>query len=175
MDVGTTKAELLDAVRAERAGWDRLLAAVGEERMMRPGVAGEWTFKDVAAHLSGWRERTLLRLDAARGGTAPAPAPWPAELDDDTDDGVDQINDWIYRRNQDRSIEEVLDESRRQLQQLEEVVAALSEEDLFDPHRFPWMEGEPLGPGIVGGSFGHLHEEHEPGIRAWLATLDAST
>ena len=27
--------------------------------MTEPGPMGEWTFKDLAAHLLGWRERTI--------------------------------------------------------------------------------------------------------------------
>ena len=171
MDVGTTKAELLDAIRAERRGWEALLAEVGEERMTQPGVTGDWTFKDTVAHLNGWRERTVARLEAARGGTADAPQPWPAEFDEETDEGVDRINDWFYERSKARSLGEVLGESRQQFERLEAAVAALSEEELFDRHRYPWTDGEPLGPAVLGGSFGHLHEEHEPGIRAWLAKL----
>ena len=43
---------------------------------------------------------------------------------------------------------------------------ALSDEDLLTPGRFDWMEDKAL---IDGDFFGHLHEEHEPSIRAWLA------
>jgi hypothetical protein len=41
----------------------------------------------------------------------------------------------------------------------------LTEEDLQDPHRFAWMEGEPLSGKAF---FSHFHEEHEPDMRAWL-------
>ena len=175
MDVGTTKTELLDRIERERQGWEALLAEVGEERMARPGVAGAWTFKDVAGHLNGWRERTLQRLEAARRGGSPPAPPWPAELDEETDDGTDRINDWIYRRNKDRPLEDVLAESRDQFRRLADAVRALPERDLFASDRFAWTNGEPLGPSVVGGSFGHFHEEHEAGIRSWLGTLDATS
>ena len=55
--------------------------------MTEPGPMGEWTFKDLAAHLLGWRNRTIARLEAAAGRVEKPPAnPWPAELDDDDDD-----------------------------------------------------------------------------------------
>ena len=69
----TTKTELLERIDAERAGWETLLSEVGEARMEQPGAAGDWTFKDVVAHLNGWRKRTVDRLQAASRGEAPPP------------------------------------------------------------------------------------------------------
>lgn len=34
--------------------------------------------------------------------------------------------------------------------------------------RFPWLEGYPVSA-VIDGALDHLHEDHEPGIRAWLA------
>ena len=66
---------------------------VGEDRMTEPGPMGAWTFKDLSAHLLGWRDRTIARLEAAAEGRTEPPAPWPAELDDD-----DSINAWIHEQ-----------------------------------------------------------------------------
>jgi len=162
----TTKDELLATIDREIAGWEALLAEIGEERMERPGAAGAWIFKDVVAHLNGWRRRTIARLEAVARGEAPPPPPWPAELTDETDEGVDRINDWFYGQDKDRPLADVLAESRDQFARLRAAVAALPERDLFERGRFPWLRGEALGPGIVSGSFGHLHEEHLPAIRA---------
>jgi hypothetical protein len=40
--------------RADRQVWGDLVAEVGRERMLEPGPMGEWTFKDMAAHLAAW-------------------------------------------------------------------------------------------------------------------------
>ena len=173
METSTNKAAVLEVLRRERDGWEALLAEVGEERMLQPGAAGEWTFKDVVAHLSAWRRRSIARLAAARRGEPPPPNEWPAEFDEDTDAGIEQINAWFHEIDRDRPLQDVLRESREQFGQLEELVQALPEQDLQDPDRFPGLEGQSLGAAIVSGSFfGHLHEEHEPAIRAWLAALD---
>jgi hypothetical protein len=39
------------------------------------------------------------------------------------------------------------------------------DEQLNDPQRFPWLEGERLTGSFL---FGHFHEEHEPDMHAWL-------
>ena len=63
MDQPTTKAALLERVRRERADWERLLAEVGEARMEEPGPMGQWTFKDLQAHLTAWQRHGLAPLE----------------------------------------------------------------------------------------------------------------
>lgn len=167
MSATMSKAALLDQIERERLVWEELLAAVGEARMEQPGATGEWSFKDVVAHLNGWRVRTLARLHAARTGAEPAPPPWPADLDEDSEAGLAQINASIERAGRERSLQEVLGESRRSFELMRDAVLALSDHELTDPSRYPWMGGEPVGA-VIGYAFGHFHEEHEPALSAWL-------
>jgi hypothetical protein len=161
----TTRGEALAAIEREREAWEALLAEVGEDRMLEPGPMGEWSFKDLIAHLNGWRSRTLQRLEAAAHGQPEPAPPWPAQLQTD-----DEINDWINETNREKLLGEVIEESRESFARLAEVMQRLPDDALSDPHRFPWLEGEALGPVIARGEFAaHLHEEHEPDIRRWLA------
>lgn len=160
------KKGLLDKIQRESEQWDRFLGEVGEERMEQPGATGEWAFKDVVAHLSAWRARALQKLEAARRDQTPSGPFWPAGLDEDNDDDLEEINNWIYEENHDRSLSNVLDESRQQFRHLRELVRSLSEEDLFSPDRYDWLEGKPLADMLT---FTHFHEEHEPILRQWLA------
>jgi hypothetical protein len=159
------KSALLEQIEREQSFWKQLVAEVGEQHMLEPGATGDWTFKDVVAHLNGWRIKTLARLDAAREGRAPTAPPWPAHLSEDDD--VDEINAWIYAANRDRPLHEVLGEYARSFAHMRDVVSALSDRELTEPGRYPWLEGYPLAA-VVTASFEHLHEEHEPPLRAWL-------
>jgi hypothetical protein len=163
MDSGTSKAQLLEDLRNEQARWETLLEEIGEEHMSQPGVAADWSIKDIVAHLTGWRRRTVERFRAAlRHEPAPLPL-WPPHLQTD-----DEINAWIYAANRDRPLADVLRESRDTFQQLVETLDAFPEADLRDSTRFPWLEGETFS----GASFfGHFHEEHEPDMRAWLEKI----
>ncbi len=134
------------------------------------GATDAWTFKDVVAHLNGWRTVTLARLDAACHGRAPAVPPWPAHL---SADDTEAINDWIYQTSREQPLEEVLATYRQSFQQLRDAVAALSERDLTERGRYAWLGGEPLAA-VITASFEHLHDEHEPALRAWLAQSAAS-
>jgi hypothetical protein len=159
-----SKGQVLAAIDRERAEWETLLAEVGEARMLEPGAMGEWTFKDVIAHLTGWRSRWLRRLEAAANGQ-PEPKPaWPANLASD-----DEINTWIHEQNQERLLDEVVSESRESFARLAEIVQMLPDAALTDANYFSWLAGQALGPAITdGGYFGHWHDEHEADIRRWL-------
>ncbi len=166
MDRPAAKAGLVDWVRRERAGWEALLADVGEARMHEPGPMGAWTFRDLLVHLTEWQQFELAPLEQTLTGTRPAP-PWPAELDPHRDQ--DRINQAVYERTRDLPLREVLREARRVWDRLEEGVAALPEAALTEPGYFPWMAGEALGPAVAFHATAHYHHDHEMDVRAWLA------
>jgi hypothetical protein len=162
-----TKAAVLEAIDAEHAYWEALVADVGLERMEDQAFAGGWSFKDIVAHLMGWRMRTVERLEAASRGEPDPPPPWPVNLEED-----DEINAWIYEREKDRPLPDVLQTASTSFVRLRNAIDALPEEALTDRIWFPWMGGDTIGEPIIDRSFfSHLHEEHEPDIRAWIDSI----
>ena len=159
------KAELLSGLEDEYQTWLALLDEIGPQRMDRPGVAGDWSIKDVVAHLTGWRRRTVGRLQAVARGEPEPPLPWPAALKTD-----DEINDWIYRSSQDLSVREVLHQSDAVFRQMVAALEAIPEATLANGSQFPWMDGQPFD---AAAFFGHFHEEHEADMRAWLSRQHA--
>ncbi len=160
--MGTTlsKTQLLAELNQENADWQALLDDIGFTNMMQPEVAGGWSIKDIVAHITGWRRRTVSRFQAALNHETDYTTPWPKELQDD-----DEINAWIYESNRDRPLADVLSDSREVFQQLVDAINAFSDDELQDPQRIEWLQGEPLSGKFV---FSHFHEEHEPDMRAWL-------
>lgn len=150
-----------------RADLERLVAEAGPTRMELPGAAGDWTLKDVIAHLTAWRWWSVARLEAAVRDEAPVP-PWGGGLDEDDDADTDRINQQFYEANRDRPIAAVLRDSRETLARLEAALLALPEADLFAAGRYPWLGGYPAGA-IIVGSAGHLYDDHEPAINDFLA------
>ena len=160
------KSELLNGLQEEYQQWKALLDQIDPARMDQPGVTGHWSIKDIVAHLTGWRRRTVARLQAAQRREPEPPPPWPAHLQTD-----DEINAWIYETNHERPVREVLDESHQVFQQLLAAMEGLPDEVIMDPGRhLPWLEGQPLS---AGQFFAHFHEEHEPDMRAWLAQMES--
>jgi len=159
------RAAYVERIEAVRARWRLLVAEVGEDRMELPGAMGEWTFKDLALHLTAWRRRTIARLEAAARDEPPPPPPWQVDLgESDIED--DPINDWIHERTKDRPLREVLAEADDAYDAFIAAVKALPAKDLTDPHRFAWLQGDAF---VDYQPSGHL-DEHEPGLRRWLAS-----
>ena len=165
--MGTTisKTQLLAELNNENAYWQALLDDIGEANMTQPEVAGGWSIKDIVAHLTGWRRRTVRRIQATRNHEPDVTSPWPSELQED-----DDINAWIYESNRDRPLADVLNDSREVFQQLVDAIDAFSADELQDLQRIEWLEGESLSGKFV---FSHFHEEHEPDMRAWLVRVQS--
>ena len=151
-----TKAQLLDMIQTARAHWDALLAGIPEAWMTEPGVAGEWSIKDIIAHIA-WGERENL-------GVAQSLAVVGSELWRLSED---ERNAAVFEQNRDRELGDVLAESRQTFRLYLDAVAALSEEDLNDPSQFAEMP-EGWLPWRIMFDPGH-YQEHADGIRAWLA------
>ena len=165
--MGTTisKTQLLAELNNENAYWLALLDDIGEANMTQPEVAGGWSIKDIVAHLTGWRRRTVRRLQAALNHEPDFTPPWPPELQED-----DDINAWIYESNRDRPLADVFSDSREVFQQLVDAIDAFPDDALQDPQYIKWLQGEPLSGKIF---FSHFHEEHEPDMRAWLVRVQS--
>jgi hypothetical protein len=164
MDDEARRRALIARVEALRGRWRQLVADVGPDRAELPGPMGDWTFKDVATHLTAWRRRTIDRLEAARRGDPEPRLRWPAELGEDEDD---PINAWIHERTTSRALPDVLAEADRTYGDFIAAIEALPLRDAIDPGRFPWLDRLAL----VDSDFGDHLAEHEPDVRGWLATL----
>ena len=125
------KATLLKTLTETRAAWEALLAQIDEERMFQPGAAGNWSVKDVIAHVT-WGESEIapvLRTHVLAGSDL-----W--NLSDD------ERNEITYQQNKDRPFHDIVNEERQAYIALLEAVQTLSDEDLNDPHRFKNMPQE---------------------------------
>ena len=105
----------LSDLQDEQSRWEDLLRQIGEDHMTQPDVAGGWSIKDIIAHLTGWRRRTVARFQAASRHESAPPPPWPSNLQTD-----DEINAWIYAANRDLPLADVLRDSRDVFDQLVE-------------------------------------------------------
>ena len=157
-----TKAGLIEALRSRRAELDALLSGVPPALLDEPGVAGDWSIKDIVAHLTYHDRWFADRLHESLRGETYRPT------DMDSMD-FDVRNDRIYRQHRGRPAMEVIAESRAVFLRLMAGVVAHTESFLIEPQRF---EGVPE-PVVVGtllrGVVDHSGE-HLAGLRNWLAT-----
>jgi hypothetical protein len=158
------KAELLTRLETDHQQWLALLAEIGEDRMEQPGVNGEWSFKDMLGHLTGWQRRLVANFDAAQRGEPAPPTAWPAELQSD-----DDVNAWLYAASRDRSLHDLLSETEQLHQQLVGTIERLPDGTRIELHEptyyLVWIGDERFE---VSEFFNHFRDDHEPDVRAWL-------
>jgi len=175
MGDGGTKDALLATLRAERAGWEALIGDVGPERLAEPGVAGNWSVKDVLAHLAAFQRAWGARLRWAATGVPPTTREMfdvdalPEGAETWTED---QQNAAIHVQYASLAPPAVLAMWRETDDGLTDGVAALPEDDLTTPGRFPWADERSLAEAMAGDTYRHARE-HAAGVRAWLGRGDA--
>lgn len=156
-----TKAQLIAMVRQVRDELEQLLAAADPARLETEPVVGDWTAKDVVAHLAAWRWLSVARLEAALRGEPPE-SPWPEFPDPDAD--VEAVNAMVAAASRNRSLAEVLADSRETFARMEDALQALPEDALVEPGRFPWLGSWPLAA-VVEGMVEHWAVDHAPDLR----------
>jgi len=151
------KAELLNLVRTERASWEAALSEVGEDRMIEPGVDGDWSVKDIIAHIT-WSEREMVGMLQARALVG----------SDLWDLSNDERNAIVYQQNRDRALADVLAEAQDVYRQLMSALESLSDEDLNDPSRFADMPADWEPWRVIAGNTYLHYADHATSLRAWL-------
>lgn len=136
-------------------------------------VYGELTIKDVLAHLAGWANLEAGHIENALDGkpferASVAYGVYPEGADND--ELIDKINARMFEQNKDRSPDEVLDDFSKAHARLVAVVERLSDKDLNDPQRFPWLGGSSIAGAIAGNSYEH-YQEHGELIRKGLSAV----
>ena len=134
MTKSTTKIELLKQIRVERERLEKTLSSVGDEQMEEPGVAGEWSVKDVLAHLFDWEQRFLGWYEAGLRGEVPhLPAPgfnWRQ---------LPLLNQQIYEKYHAHPLSDVKIEFANSYQRILEKAQAIPEEEMFTRSLYAWM------------------------------------
>lgn len=152
------KQHILAALREEFAAWEALIASKGEAQLTAPRAQSGWSLKDDLAHLWGWQQRTLARVEAALADREPQFPAWPDGLDPETEEALTQINQWLYESSRDLAWPVVYERWRATFHGVLERAEAVSERDLLDSTRYAWLEDHSLVDYLIG-TYDH-HQEH---------------
>lgn len=139
----------INSVRKEREAWQASWEALDEKQMVQSDAVGEWTVKDIIAHVV-WHEREMCEMirwrDFLKGSEL-----WNLP--------TDERNAEIYKLNRDRSLADVLKEAKEVYAVLLEQLETLSDEDLQAPSHFAGMPSnwEPWNI-IAGNTYAHYLE-----------------
>lgn len=140
--------------------WGELLASIDglpDAAMQQPGVVGDWSVKDILAHITTWESEALKHLPEIAAGK-------PQQRYKDVYGGLDAFNALTFAENRERSLEDVrarLAETHRQLLRYLDTVP---DDLLHSRERFRTR--------LRWDTYSHypIHAEH---IRTWRARIDA--
>jgi hypothetical protein len=160
------KGHILTALREQFNHWEELLASMGEEQITGSHVLDDWSTKDVIAHLWAWQQISVARMEAARQDLEPEFPEWIAKLGEDWEENANQTNALTYKTNHKKPWSEIHQNWRDGFQRLLELGKGISERDLLDTSRYPWLKGYSLAL-ILLASYDH-HQEHLEKLLVWL-------
>jgi hypothetical protein len=155
------KSELINSLEESREKFLDLLELLDEDDLLTPNAASDWSIKDLLVHLTMWEAQLITLIWQLKSGQKPTTIHF-AGLSDD------EINQKWYTENINRPLEFVLDDFYAVRDQTIRRVGEMSERDLTDPNRYPWLKGKTLWKIVAESSFEH-EQEHIQALLAWVA------
>ncbi|HLY32140.1 MAG TPA: DinB family protein [Ktedonobacterales bacterium] len=155
------KYEIIEQIRATHQPLEEALAALSEEQMTEPGVNGEWTVKDMLAHITWWEQHLLRRLRSGQDDVYTEAA--LANTDGRT--LTDQTNAQVFAANQSRPLEAVLSEFQTSYLELVNTLSSMAEEALAN---------DEIYDAIGADTFRH-YPEHTAMLQAWADQKNSSS
>ena len=146
----TSKEQLLKDILTERRRLEKNLSVLSAEDMIRPGVTGTWSVKDILAHLIAWERLFLDWYSTGIRGCRPAVT--PVGMSQKT---IDALNQQIYVKNQTRSLDDILAEFHASYQEIITIIETIPEEDMFIHGRYSWTDKLTLADYIAGNTCNH--------------------
>ena len=144
------KAELQQEIELERAKLDRSFEALSEEEMARPGACGDWSVKDILAHLVDWEQRSLRWYRAGLQGEV------LKQPDEQYNWGqLPALNHAIYLQYKDLSLAKIRKRYETSFQETLSALDTMTEEVLFSPNVYAWTGKHTLATYIDANTASH--------------------
>lgn len=152
MPRANNKKQLLEDIETEGKALEQLLASLSAAQMTQPGIVGEWSVKDVLAHLLEW-QCMVLKWHAAgvQGKVIPIPAEglnWAQ---------IPQLNQRIYETYRDTSLADIQKQFKASHKKTLSTIQSLSDEELFTRGHYAWTRNNTLGTYFVSCTSSHYN------------------
>lgn len=153
------KAKVLGLIQVEHAFTVRTIGMLSEEQLQRPNVVGQWSGKDIVAHLNSWHRRFMRWMNEYQAGRTPV-MPEAGH----TWEKLNMLNDACRERDRSLPLARVVADFDRTLSPILAFLEGLSETQLIEGGQFatmPW----PLHDLLAHNTYLH-YLEHIPKFRA---------
>jgi hypothetical protein len=152
MEKQTTKARLLQDIKAEHERLEAVLRPLSDTEMMWSNAPGEWSVQDIMAHITAWEQKFLGWYETGLNGQK-------IDMPDWSKPGtVDAINLNIFKQNKDRWLKEIKKEFKESFKTVFKTVKSIPEETIFTPGRFAWTGKNTLADYIISNTCEHYAE-----------------
>src|SRR5581483_339552 len=149
MSTTAMKPQILALLHFARQQELAMVETLSEAERSAQGTPEKWAAKDYLANILRWKQLQAQKLATAHRGEIPPPVWRDREL-------IHQIESEAFSRFRQRSFQEVLAEAEQVFEALIAQVESMSEDELSDPHHYPWQEGdEPLRGETMGNGLWH--------------------
>ncbi len=157
-----SKTALIDAMQSARALLDSLVSQIPPSKMLLNIAAGEWSVKDILAHLASYDR--WLGLTLALRGEKP-PDFWIEDL------ALDEFNRRLFDANRDLPLDQVLQDSQDIWSEILAEVRLRAEIYLFTEQSVPGVPYKFRPCDLLKSeSYGH-YLDHVPSLMAWIEAL----
>ena len=162
-----SKHDIVEDLRAVLGQWDTLLSGRTEAAITARRLPTDWSISDVVAHLMAWQQVSIARVEAALRRKEPKYPNWLGGADPFfAEDHVNEFNARIHELYRQESWSTVHRSWRSGFLRFLELADAISENELLETGRYPWLNGDALAA-VLEGSLQH-HREHYESVSARL-------
>ena len=144
-----TKGRLLKRLESAWASFQESYAGLSEAELLEPGIAGDWSVRDIIAHVTWWEEEALTHLPLILAGGRPPR--YSVKYG-----GIDAFNAQMTGQRKALSLAEVLQQRDDVHQRLIALIQSVPDDQL----------GGRFGRRLRLDTYGH-YPKHEQVIRAW--------
>ena len=145
------KPQFLAQLEKAWGAFKQSFAGLSDSQLMEPGATGNWSVKDILAHVTTWEQEALKALPVIlQGGRLPRYS--------DLYGGIDAFNAWMAEQKRDLSLPEILEQLDETHRQLVEIIRNAPDEQFTREMRFRRR--------LRLDTYSH-YPEHTRAIRAW--------
>jgi hypothetical protein len=150
MSKPTTKNQITETAQAERAALEQLLANLTPEQMIQPKIVGDWSAKDVLAHLIEWEQMVVEWYEAGVKGKVPVT---PSE--EYNWGQLPHLNHAIYLKHRDKTLVDIQKNFKISYKKILKTIQGIPEKELFTRGHYAWTKNNTLAAYFISGTSSH--------------------
>jgi len=146
----TSKAQLLEYSATNYEKLQAEIAKLTPEEITAPGTVGEWSVKDVLAHLYEWQQMVRSWYATGKRGENPIT---PSEKY--TWKEIPALNKEIYETYKDIPLQDIAEKFAASHQEILREIDSISDDELFTPKVYKWTKSTTLGSYYTSATSSH--------------------